>query len=84
MEVDLTSVTFIGLMTLGIVNVVTFFKPDLDSKIKFAIAVVAGFGLTFVPVEIGNMILDRAKIALEIAFASSGAYKLATKAGGEK
>lgn len=79
---DLTSVTFIGLMTLGVVNVVTFFKPTLDSKIKFAISVIVAFSLTFVPPELGNIILDKAKVALEIAFASSGTYKLAQKIGG--
>jgi hypothetical protein len=79
---DLSSATFIGLMTLGIVNVVTFFKPDLDSKVKFALSVVAAFALTFVPAELGSVILEKAKVALEIAFAASGTYKLATKIGG--
>lgn len=81
---DLSNATFIGLVTLGVVNVITMFKTDLDSRIKFIISVLVAFGLTFVPEEIGGMILDKLKIALEVAFAASGVYKLATKAGGEQ
>jgi len=81
---DLASATFIGLTTLGIVNVVTFFKSNLDSKTKFAIAVVSAFALTFVPVDIGNILLDKMKIAIEVAFAMSGVYKMAQKVGGQQ
>jgi len=79
---DLSNITFIGLMVVGVVNVVTFFKKDIKSEYKFAISLFVAFALTFVPESIGNMILDKAKIALEIAFAASGTYKLATRAGG--
>lgn len=79
---DMTGATFIGLVTIGFVNVVTFFKPDLDSKVKFAISVAFAFALTFVPAEIGNMIFDKLKVALEVSLAASGAYKIATKVGG--
>jgi hypothetical protein len=41
------------------------------------------FAFTFVPIDLGNIILEHLKTALTIAFASSGVYKLATKAGGE-
>lgn len=80
---DLSGMTFIGLVTVGVVNVVTFFKPNLDSKVKFAIALVAAFVLTFVPADLGVLILDKLKIAIEVALASSGAYKLAMKVGGQ-
>lgn len=79
---DLTNATFIGLATLGIVNVVTFFKPDLDSRVKFALSVAAAFALTFIPAETGSIILEKMKLALTTAFAMSGVYKLATRAGG--
>lgn len=79
---DLTNVTFIGLITLGAVNVITFFRPDLDSRVKFALSVVIAFGLTFVPADTGSMILEKLKLALEIGFGMSGVYKLATRAGG--
>lgn len=80
---DLSNVTFIGLITVGVVNVLSFWKPNIDSRIKFAVAAGVAFGLTFVPAEISNIILDKAVQALEVAFASSGAYKLAIKAGGK-
>ena len=80
---DLTSVTFIGLITIGVVNVITFFKPDIKSEIKFGISVLVAFGLTFVPPDMGNIILEKARLAISTAFLASGAYKLASKAGGE-
>lgn len=79
---DFTGLTFIGLVTIGFVNVLTFFKPDLDSQMKFGVAVLVAFILTFVPQEIGIVMFDKLKLAIEVAFASSGAYKIATKAGG--
>lgn len=79
---DFTNMTFVGLATLGIVNVVGFFKPTLDSKTKFALSVVAALALSFVPVELGNALYDKVKLAAEVAFAVSGSYKLATKVGG--
>lgn len=81
--VDLQNITFVGLMTVGFVNVLTFFLPNLNSKIKFGISVPVAFLLTFVPNELGNIILDHAKVALEIALTSSGLYKLTQKVGGE-
>jgi hypothetical protein len=80
---DLTNLTFVGLITIGVVNVLSFYKPDMDSKVKFAISVCVAFAVTFVPVELGNIVLEKAKIAISVAFASSGAYKLVTKAGGK-
>jgi hypothetical protein len=73
----------IGAMTVGFVNVITFFKPDLDSRIKIAIGVVFAFAWSYVPVEIANDLLGRLKMAFEIGLSSSGVYKLLTKAGGK-
>ncbi len=80
---DFANLTLTGLVALGVVNVVTMFKPDLDSRLKFGASFLVAFGIAFVPVEIGNVILANAKIALTAAFGASGLYKLATKAGGE-
>lgn len=80
---DIASITLAGLVALGVVNVITFFKPGLDSKVKFALSLAAAFAVTFVPVELGNIILDHAKTALTVAFAASGTYKLSQKIGGE-
>ncbi len=80
---DLQSLTLAGLGALGVVNVVTFFKKDLSSEIKFALSAVSAFAIiALVPADLGNIILEYAKQALMIAFAMSGGYKIATKAGG--
>ena len=82
---DLNSIldmTFVGLMTVGFVNVFSFFKPDADSRVKFALSVLFAFAMTFVPAEVGVVILDKAKVAVSAAFAMSGVYKIAQKAGG--
>lgn len=78
---ELESLTFIGLITLGVVNVVTFFIPDIKSEYKFGLSVLVAFGLTFVPDSLGSLIANNMKIALGVAFAMSGTYKLATKMG---
>jgi hypothetical protein len=80
---DLGSLTFVGLITLGVVNVVTMFYPNLDSRVKFGISLVTAFVLTFVPAEFGNIILEKLKLAIGIAFATSGGYKLSQKIGGQ-
>ena len=74
--------TFVGLMTVGFVNVVTFFKSDLDSRVKIGLAILFAFALTYVPNTIANDLLERAKQAIEIALTVSGAYKLSQKIGG--
>jgi protein-S-isoprenylcysteine O-methyltransferase Ste14 len=78
--INLTLVMFVG---IGVVNVISFFKPNIDSRIKFVIAFVAVLAITFIPVELGSIILEKVKIALEVALASSGIYKIAQKAGGQ-
>lgn len=80
---DLAGTTFIGLITIGLVNVLSFFFPKMDSKVKFGVSVVFAFALTFVPADIGSVILDKLKIALEVSFSASGVYKIAQKIGGE-
>lgn len=81
---DLMTVSLAGLVAIGATNVVTFFKPGLDSKVKFAISFVVAFLVLFVPVELGNQLLDQARMALEVAIATSGAYKLFQVVGTKK
>lgn len=73
---DLTSYTLAGLMTIGFVNVITMFKPDLDSRLKFGASILVAFAIGFIPADIGNVILEHLKEAITVAFAASGAYKL--------
>lgn len=79
---DLNSVTLAGLVALGVVNVLTMFKSDLDSRIKFGASLAVAFAVTFISAELGNVLLDHLKTALTVALAASGAYKVAQKIGG--
>lgn len=80
---DLQNITLAGLVAIGVVNVISFFKPGLDSKIKFSASLLAAFAVSFVPQDLGIIILNHAKDAITVAFAASGVYKIAQKAGGE-
>ena len=73
-----------GLTAIGVVNIVTFFKPELDSKVKFFISFVVAFIIMFIPMEFQQQILNQARLALEVAFATSGAYKLFQVIGTKK
>lgn len=79
---DYLSMGFIAVMAIGVVNVISFFVPTLDSRIKIAISFVVAFGLTFVPVELQNVILEKIRVALTATAFGTGAYKLTQKAGG--
>lgn len=75
-QVNFADITFLGLIGIGAVNVITMIRPTLDSKLKFVLSALIVFIATFIPVELGNVILEKAKLAIEVAFASSGTYKL--------
>lgn len=79
---DISSLTFAGLVAIGVVNVITIFKEDIDSRIKFILSLLAAFAVTFIPVETQAILYNKLIQAIEVAFAASGGYKLATKAGG--
>ncbi|MFA5768376.1 MAG: hypothetical protein WC871_02410 [Bacteroidales bacterium] len=80
---DLQSLTFAGLVAIGIVNVISFYKPGLSSEIKFAISFVAAFLVGFIPADLGNQIFNHAIDAIELALMASGGYKIAQKVGGK-
>jgi hypothetical protein len=80
---DLVNLGFIGIMVIGLTNILTFFLPNLDSKIKIGVSFVFAFALTFVPVGTASYLLDHIKLALEATAALSGTYKLAQKIGGK-
>lgn len=82
MGIDLGSATLVGLAVIGVVNVVSFFYPNLGSKEKFAISVVVALGVGFIPTDLGAEILNHLVAALTAAFAASGGYKIAQKVGG--
>lgn len=76
MELGIGNAAFIGLATIGAVNAAIIFRPNLDSRQKFLIALVSAFILTFVPADIGQIIYLKAKFAIEVALASCGGYKV--------
>lgn len=79
---DFANLTLTGLVAIGVVNAIDLFKPGLDSRIKFASSFLVAFAVAFIPVELGNLIFQNAKLAVEAAFGASAVYKLATKMGG--
>lgn len=76
MEIDIQSLTFVGLAVLGAVNVITLFFPTLESKYKWMISVAVAFAVGFVPAELGNEIATRIKDAVIVATQVSGGYKI--------
>jgi hypothetical protein len=84
MNIDFSTATLSLLLVIGAVNVISFFNPTLDSKVKFAISIVVAFIVYFIPASLGNIILDALKAAIATAFAASGAYKLGQKVGGDR
>lgn len=71
------------LMTIGAVNGLSIAKKhfsktdeDFSSATKYGLSIVIAFALTFVPAELQNIFLEKAKQALEVAAAASGVYKL--------
>lgn len=81
---DLSGITLAGLAAVGVVNVISFFFPAMKSEIKFALSFISAFlVIALVPADLGNIVLEYMKQALVIAFAMSGTYKIASKAGGQ-
>jgi hypothetical protein len=78
---DITSFALPGLVALGVVNVLTMWKPGLPSWVKFGASALVAFIVLFIPADLGNMLADRIKTALEVAFAASGGYKIAQVVG---
>ena len=79
---DFANATFAGLVAIGAVNVALMFKPDLESRFKVALAILVAFVVGFVPMEYQNVLFEKLVQAIEIGLASSGGYKLFSKAGG--
>lgn len=81
--VDLQSATLAMLAVVGAVNVLTIFRPYSSSQEKFILSVVVALVISFIPADLNNLILNKLKDALTLAFTGSGAYKIAQKAGGK-
>ena len=73
--------TLVSLAAIGTVNVISFFKPAMDSKVKWFLSFVAALGISFVPADLGSILLTHIKDAIYSATIGSGIYKVATKIG---
>lgn len=71
-----------GLVSIGAVNLLLMFRPNVDSRIKFVVQFIFAFAVLFIPTDISNFLLEKTIEALKITFAGSGLYKLVSKAGG--
>jgi hypothetical protein len=80
---DISTLTFVGLIAVGTVNVLSFFYPNMDSKMKFGFSFLFALGAAFIPADMGNIILNKAKLAIEAALFACGAFKLTQNAGGK-
>ena len=78
---DIQNLAFSGLVAYGLVNVLTWKFPTLDKGIKLTILIVVAFAISFVPVDLGNMLADKIKEAVSIALLMTGVGKIASKVG---
>lgn len=78
---DLTNMTLVSLAAIGTVNVIGFFKPKMDSKLKWTLSFLAALAISFIPADLGSIILTHIKDAIYAATVGSGIYKVATKIG---
>lgn len=81
---DLGTIGLVGVMAIGAVNIVSFFKPNMDSRIKVAISFVVALLTSLIPADIQSVVLEKISIAVAATLASSGGYKIAQKMGGQK
>jgi hypothetical protein len=79
---DVQTLGLAGLIAYGLVNAISWWKPDLDKGIKLVILLIVTFGVLFVPPSLGSLVADRIKEALAITLLMTGVGKLANKVGG--
>lgn len=77
------NISLAGLAVIGVVNLLTMYAPQMEAKTKILIAFMVAFTVSFVPADLGNIILNHLRTAIEVTFISSGVYKLAQKSGGD-
>lgn len=78
---DIANLTLTGLVAFGAVNVVDMFFPLADSRLKYGLSFLAAFAITFIPDNLGSILLQNAKLALEASLTVSAAYKFTKQLG---
>lgn len=79
--IDFQTASLALLMVIGGVNIINFFFPLTDSRIKFAVSLAIAFAVSFIPAEIGSILLEKLRDAIQIAVAASGLYKVSQVVG---
>ena len=74
-----------GVVAYGMVGVITYilrgrFAIDLGSHEKLFLLIAIAFGVSFVPADLGNMLLNHIKDAVTIGFAIHSANTVLNKA----
>lgn len=70
---DVLNIVALGAVAVGAVNVLGMFFPTADSRVKWALSFVIALVFLFLPVSLGNEIMDKLVTALEVALGASGA-----------
>ena len=73
--IDLVKLGAVGLIAFGAVYITTQFKKDLTANQKITLHFIYFFGLTFVPVNIVNVIADKVKDAVAGTLLVIGIYQ---------
>lgn len=77
-NVDVATMTLTGLITFGTVWALSLFVK-MDSKIKFLVSIVVALVAGFIPVELGNDILNRVRDAYAVAATVAGGYQAVSR-----
>jgi len=72
--IDIASAGFVLLATFGAVSAVNFWKKQ-DSRVNFLLSVGFAIAFSFVPPDLGNMIVNKIRDAVAIALSLNGAYQ---------
>ncbi len=72
--IDIASAGFVLLATFGAVSAVNFWKKQ-TSQMNFILSVVFAIVFSFVPPDLGNVIVNKVRDAVAIALSLNGAYQ---------
>lgn len=73
-NIDLQTIGFVALATFGSVSAVNFFK-QMDSRQNFLLSVGFALAFSFVPADLGNVIVNKIRDAVAVAVTLNGAYQ---------
>lgn len=74
--IDIKTISFVALATFGTVSAINF-RYKLNSQGNFLLSLVFALLYSFVPADLGNIILNKIRDAYAIAVVLNGAYQFA-------